>query len=132
MHSHAVGEGLDQARWLTASVWRRWDPWLSQHLFTHSRCQDPLPLHVIARSPQVTPALTAAASPPPPPDPHDYSRLMHLWEPVSLLQPWQHCPPQTLTLREQQREERVRRRRCSAAPAPLPSPGPADRKGGKK
>lgn len=22
---------------------------------------------------------------------------MHLCEPVALLQPWQHCPPQTLT-----------------------------------
>lgn len=22
---------------------------------------------------------------------------MHLWEPVALLQPWQHCPPHTFT-----------------------------------
>lgn len=27
-------------------------------------------------------------------------RLVHLWEPGALLQPWQHCPPQTLTLKQ--------------------------------
>lgn len=43
------------------------------------------------------------------PGPPQYSRLMHLCEPVALLQPWQHCPPQTLTLREEQTGATVRR-----------------------
>lgn len=74
------------------------------------------------------------------PDPYSYSRLMHLWEPVALLQPWQHCPPQTLTLQEQQRGARVRRgplpRRRGGGRPPSPA-GPrggrcaGERKGGK-
>lgn len=57
---------------------------------------------------------------------------MQRWEPVALLQPWQHCPPHTLTLREQQTRTSVRQ----GTPAPHPEPGrgagagPGD-KGGK-
>lgn len=32
-------------------------------------------------------------------------RLVHLWEPGALLQPWQHCPPQTLTLKQSKTPE---------------------------
>lgn len=32
-------------------------------------------------------------------------RLVHLWEPGALLQPWQHCPPQTLILKQNETPE---------------------------
>lgn len=36
---------------------------------------------------------------------HGDLRLVHLWEPGALLQPWQHCPPQTLTLKQSKTPE---------------------------
>lgn len=65
--------------------------------------------------------------------PHGYSRLMHRWEPVALLQPWQHCPPHTLTLREQQTRTSVQRGTLppGAEPGRGAGAGPGRQKAGR-